>query len=92
MAMPLLVLHLVAPRSMGFGDVKAALVLGAAVGTLAWQLGLVALCAAAGLGAGVGLARRSATIAFGPFLVAGAAVALIGFEVGLDSLLKLERR
>ena len=38
-------------------------------------------------GAGVGLARRSATIAFGPFLVAGAAVALVGFEVGLDSLL-----
>ncbi len=87
MATPLLLLHLISPRSMGFGDVKAALVLGGAVGTVAWQLGLVALCAAAGVGAAVGLGRRSATIAFGPFLVAGAAVAVIGFEVGLDTVL-----
>ncbi len=84
MAAPLLALHVVSPRSMGFGDVKAALVLGAALGTVAWQLGLLALCAAAGLGAAVGIARRSATIPFGPFLVAGAAVALLGFELGLD--------
>jgi leader peptidase (prepilin peptidase)/N-methyltransferase len=84
MTAPLLVLHLISPRSMGFGDVKVALVLGAALGTVAWQLGLLALCAAAGLGATVGLARRSATIAFGPFLVAGVAVALIGYAFGLD--------
>jgi leader peptidase (prepilin peptidase)/N-methyltransferase len=80
---PLLALHLISPRSMGFGDVKAALVLGAALGTVTWQLGVVALCAASGLGAAVGLARRSATIAFGPFLVLGAAVALVGSELGL---------
>jgi len=87
MALPLLVLHLWSPRSMGFGDVKAALVLGAALGTIAWQLGLVAACVAAGLGAGVGLARRSSTIAFGPFLVAGAAIALVGSELGLGTVL-----
>ncbi len=39
--------HLVSPSSMGFGDVKAALVLGAAVGTVDWRLAVVALCLAA---------------------------------------------
>ena len=87
MAAPILLVHLWSPRSMGFGDVKAALVLGAAVGSVAWQLGLLALCVAAGIGAGVGLARRARTIAFGPYLVAGAGVAVIGSELGLGNLL-----
>ncbi len=77
MAVPVLVLHLVSPASMGFGDVKAAIVLGAAVGTVDGRLGVVALCLAAALGATVGLVTRRRTIPFGPFLVAGAWIALL---------------
>ncbi len=77
MAMPVLILHLVTPASMGFGDVKAAAVLGGAVGTIDWRLGAVALCIAALTGAAVGVATRRRTIAFGPFLVFGAWAALL---------------
>ena len=77
MAFPVLVLHLVSPVSMGFGDVKAAAVLGAAVGTIDWRLGAVALCLAALTGAAAGLSMRRRTIAFGPFLVFGAWFALL---------------
>jgi leader peptidase (prepilin peptidase)/N-methyltransferase len=80
MALPVLALHLVSPASMGFGDVKAAAVLGAAVGTVDWRLGAVALCLAAFSGAGVGLLTRRRTIAFGPFLVFGAWFALLARE------------
>jgi len=77
MALPVLVLHLVSPASMGFGDVKAAAVLGAAVGTIDWRLGAVALCLAALTGAAAGLVTRRRSIAFGPFLVFGAWFALL---------------
>jgi leader peptidase (prepilin peptidase)/N-methyltransferase len=77
MALPVLVLHLVSPASMGFGDVKAAAVLGAAVGTVDWRLGAVALCLAAFAGAAVGLVMRRQSVAFGPFLVLGAWFALL---------------
>jgi leader peptidase (prepilin peptidase) / N-methyltransferase len=80
MAFPVLALHLVSPASMGFGDVKAALVLGAAVGTIDWRLGAIALCIAASTGAGVGLCTRRHTIAFGPFLVFGAWFALLAHQ------------
>ena len=73
---PLLVLHLVAPASMGFGDVKAGLVLGAAIGVVDWQLALVGLALAAGLTAIVGILTRASTIAFGPGLVTASAIAL----------------
>ncbi len=86
MAGPMLLLHLVSPGSMGFGDVKAGVVLGAALGTLDWRLGLVALTLAAGLGVTVGAVRRSATIPFGPFLVLGAAVAIVGDDLWLSAL------
>jgi leader peptidase (prepilin peptidase)/N-methyltransferase len=76
MAGPILVLHLVSPRSMGFGDVKAAVVLGAAVGAADWQLALAGLTLAAGLGVAIGIAGRARTIPFGPFLVLGSAIAL----------------
>lgn len=78
MSGPLLALHLISPASMGFGDVKAAFVLGAALGTIDWQLALVALCVAAGVGGVVGLARRVATIPFGAFLVFGGWAVVIG--------------
>lgn len=77
MAGPLLALHLVSPNAMGFGDVKAAIVLGAALGAVDWRLGLVALSMAAALASIVGLARRLDTVAFGPFLVAAAALTLL---------------
>jgi leader peptidase (prepilin peptidase) / N-methyltransferase len=86
MALPVLILHLVSPASMGFGDVKAAAVLGAAVGTVDWRLGAVALCLAALTGAAGGLSTRRHTIAFGPFLVFGAWCALLVHEQILDAL------
>jgi leader peptidase (prepilin peptidase) / N-methyltransferase len=86
MAGPMLLLHLVSPGSMGFGDVKAGVVLGAALATLDWRLGLVALTLAAGIGAVVGAVRRSATIPFGPFLVLGATLAILGDDRWLAAL------
>ncbi len=39
---PLLLLHLVSPAAMGFGDVKAGIVLGYALGLVHWHLALAA--------------------------------------------------
>ena len=77
MGAPILALHLVSPASMGFGDVKAALVLGAAVGTADWRAALMALFVASAVGAASGVIRRRPTIAFGPHLVVGSAIALV---------------
>jgi leader peptidase (prepilin peptidase)/N-methyltransferase len=77
MALPVLALHLLSPASMGFGDVKAAVVLGAAVGTTDARLAAVALCLAAAGGAAFGLTTRRRTIPFGPFLVAASLVVLL---------------
>ncbi len=75
---PIALLHLVEPAAMGFGDVKAALVLGATLGLIDPRLALVALSAAAGTAAATAVARRRAVIAFGPFLVlAGIAVLVV---------------
>jgi leader peptidase (prepilin peptidase)/N-methyltransferase len=84
MALPILVLHLVSPASMGFGDVKASMVLGAALGTIDWRLGAAALCIAALTGAAAGMIARRRTIAFGPFLVFGAWLTLLAHPVVLD--------
>lgn len=73
---PILLLHVVSPRSMGFGDVKLGAVLGAALGALHWQLALSGLALAAGLSATVALLTRRDTIPFGPGLLAGALVAI----------------
>jgi leader peptidase (prepilin peptidase)/N-methyltransferase len=80
MALPVLALHLVSPASMGFGDVKAAVVLGAAVGTADARLAAVALCLAAAGGAAIGLATRRRTIPFGPFLVVAAMFVLLAHD------------
>jgi leader peptidase (prepilin peptidase)/N-methyltransferase len=80
MAVPLLVLHLVSPSAMGFGDVKAGLVLGAAAGTVDWRLGTVALCLAAIGGTATGVLGRCRTIPFGPFLVFGTWVVVLAGE------------
>jgi leader peptidase (prepilin peptidase)/N-methyltransferase len=80
MALPVLALHLVSPASMGFGDVKAAVVLGAAVGTADARLAAVALCLSAAGGAAVGLATRRRTIPFGPFLVVASLLVLLAHD------------
>ncbi len=77
LAAPILALHLVSPAAMGFGDVKLAVVLGAAIGTLDWQLALGVLCLAAAFGAALGLLRGSDTVAFGAHLVAASAVVVL---------------
>lgn len=74
---PILLLHLVSPAAMGFGDVKLAVVLGAAIGLEDWRLTLAVLCLASALGAGVGWVRRSGTVAFGTHLVLASAVVLL---------------
>lgn len=73
---PLLVMHLVSPASMGFGDVKVGVVLGASLGVVDPQLAMVALFVASGGSAVVGLATRRRHLAFGPGLIVGAVVAL----------------
>jgi leader peptidase (prepilin peptidase)/N-methyltransferase len=76
MAVPLLVLHLVTPAAMGFGDVKLAVALGAGLGVLEPNLAVLALAVASGLTLlAAAWARRSAT-PFAPGLVIGAAAAL----------------
>ena len=80
---PLLVLHLVSPASMGFGDVKAAAVLGAALGLVHWHLALSALTIAAGLSVTLAALTRARTIPLGPGLVSGAAIALAASAVFL---------
>lgn len=77
---PILALHLLSPASMGFGDVKASIVIGLAVGSVDWQLALVALTLAAGTAGVVGIVARVRTIPFGPFLVLGAWIALLGAD------------
>lgn len=76
LAGPLLVVHLLAPPAMGFGDVKLAAALGAAIGPLDPLLGLVALCGATGTTAAVGVVTRRHALPLGPGLVAGAALAV----------------
>lgn len=75
---PLLVVHLVSPRGLGFGDVKYGATLGALLGVVDWRAAVVAVMVASLTGGLVGLVyapwRRS--IPFGLFLSIGAAVAL----------------
>ncbi len=79
---PLLAIHLVAPAAMGFGDVKAASVLGAALGLAHPIVALAGLTAATATGGLAGLVMRQRTIAFGPALVVGAASALALVRTG----------
>lgn len=87
----LLVVHLVIPRGMGFGDVKLAAVMGMYVG---WQapsvVGAVSLTLYAmmigflvGSAAGIvvfAFRRKSRPIPFGPFLVLGTIVTILASE------------
>ena len=89
------VLHVAAPRGMGFGDVKLAFLLGltlgwisAAVAVLGFMLGF-ALGAVIGVGLiAAGVRTRKEPVPFGPFLAAGTFIAIF---VG-DAIVDLFRR
>lgn len=76
MAVPLLVVHLVTPAAMGFGDVKLAVALGAGLGLLEPKLAVLALAVASGLTLLAAAGRRRSAMPFAPGLVIGAAAAL----------------
>jgi leader peptidase (prepilin peptidase) / N-methyltransferase len=84
MSGPLLMLHVVSPPSMGFGDVKAAAALGAAVGLVDPVLTLWALCLASAIAVARGLMTRRNSVPFGSALVAAALVSLT-VAVALDA-------
>jgi leader peptidase (prepilin peptidase) / N-methyltransferase len=82
------VLHLASPRSMGFGDVKLALVIGLALGWLGWGELVLGLFCGFLAGALVGLALialrrrgRKDHLPFGPFLAFGTLVVLLWGDV-----------
>ncbi len=71
---------------MGFGDVKAGAVLGAALGLLDVQLAVFALVLGLGAGAAWGLTRHARSIPLGPALVVGALAALaVARLLGLEA-------
>jgi leader peptidase (prepilin peptidase)/N-methyltransferase len=76
MAGPLLLTHLARPAALGFGDVKVAVVIGAALGLVAPVVGLAALTIGSAGTAVVGMIRRRHTVAFGPGLLGGAVIAV----------------
>ncbi|MGW4198110.1 prepilin peptidase [Streptomyces sp. NPDC005004] len=79
-----LLLHLLNPSGMGFGDVKLAPALGAALGWYGWATLMLGTLAAFASGALYGLtlvalrrADRKSTIPFGPFLLTGTFLGLL---------------
>ena len=80
--------HLVSPRSMGFGDVKLAFVLGLVLGWLGWSELVLGLFCGFLAGAVVGLALivlrhrgRKDHLPFGPFLAFGTLIVLLWGDV-----------
>ncbi len=80
----LLVVHLISPASMGFGDVRLSFILGLFLGWFDLSQVAIGLFVGFALGAivGVGLMlfggrTRKDSVSFGPFLAAGAAVAVL---------------
>ncbi|GGX89573.1 prepilin peptidase [Streptomyces hiroshimensis] len=78
------VLFLIHPNGMGFGDVKLALLVGAALGWYGWAVLFVGFFLGISLGAayGVGLmllrrAGRKSAMPFGPFMLIGAFLGLL---------------
>ena len=76
LGVPMLITHLVSPVGMGFGDVKAGAVVGAAVGLVSPQLAVLTLVLALGGSAAWAVMHRRRTIPLGPGLVVGALLAL----------------
>lgn len=86
LALPVLVLHLVSPASMGFGDVKFAVVLGAAIGMIEPRLSIWVLCLASGATAARGRRHGLSVVPFGPGLVGATLVCLsVASVVGVEA-------
>jgi leader peptidase (prepilin peptidase) / N-methyltransferase len=86
-----LTVHLVAPRGMGFGDVKLSFSLGVALGWLSWGTVFLGLFLGFLLGAVVGVTliatgirSRRDHVPFGPFLAAGTVLAILVGQPILD--------
>ncbi len=86
-----LVVHLIAPRGMGFGDVKLSFALGVSLGWISWGSVFVGLFLGFLLGAVVGVAliatrvkSRRDHVPFGPFLAAGTVLAILFGQALLD--------
>ncbi len=80
----LLVIHLIQPGGMGFGDVRLSFVLGLFLGWISYRHALVGIFLGFVLGAVIGLAlvafrirSRTDHVPFGPFLAAGAALTIL---------------
>jgi leader peptidase (prepilin peptidase)/N-methyltransferase len=73
---PVFVFHLVSPAGMGFGDVKWATALGAAIGLVGWHLAVLVPLVGSLLAVVTAMATRQRHIAFGPALSAGALFAV----------------
>jgi leader peptidase (prepilin peptidase)/N-methyltransferase len=85
MAGPLLLLHLVSPAAMGWGDVKLAFVLGSALASVDVRLGIAALALASAATLIGALVAGRVAVPFAPGLVAGAAALLATVSTtGLD--------
>lgn len=76
--LPLLVLHIVNPSAMGFGDVKLGLALGGTIGVIEPRLGVVALACASACAVVTGLVTKRQAIPFGPALAAGGVFVAVG--------------
>lgn len=83
--------HLVAPRGMGFGDVKLSFSLGVSLGWLSWGHVFLGLFLGFLLGAVIGVAliatgirTRKDHVPFGPFLAAGTILAVLAGQPLLD--------
>ena len=79
-----LVIHIIVPQGMGFGDVRLAGLLGLATGWISAQVVLVGFVLAFGLGAFIGILLMllknygsKSRLPFAPFLVAGTFLALM---------------
>ncbi|MEA4945834.1 MULTISPECIES: A24 family peptidase [Propionibacteriales] len=75
------ILHIASPNALGFGDVKLAAILGAAIGVVSLTAVLAALLFACILALTWATATRTTHLAFGPWIAAGA---ILG--VGLPAL------
>jgi leader peptidase (prepilin peptidase) / N-methyltransferase len=85
------VLHLLSPRALGFGDVKLSFLLGLALGWLGVGEAVLGIVLGFVLGALIGvlllvtrIKTRKDHVPFGPFLAAGAMVAVLAGEAIID--------
>ncbi|MGL5857823.1 MAG: prepilin peptidase [Angustibacter sp.] len=91
-----LMLKVIKPEGMGWGDIKLAGVLGAGLGWLGWgalAVGTFAGFLSGGLYSGVlwaaGLATRKSRIPYGPFLIGGAMLGVFWGQRLFDAYLRL---